>query len=196
MEKSIYERYIQNFDVNLLDCTFLGDGHNGIVYMLPEGKVIKICFEEKSCEKEYYILNKVNNNRFFPQVYGMSGNYMIRDYVEGITLKEHIKKNGLSKDLTLKIIDLLEEFQRLRFRKIDIRCKDIMIKPNGSLMVIDPKKFYSKDRDFPRHLSKGLYKLGVLDTFLNVIKTEKPRLYHKWHKKIRKYLNVKKLELN
>lgn len=188
MHNEIYERYIENFDVNLLDCKLLGKGNNGIVYLLPDGKVIKICFNITSCLKEYFILNKINNNKYFPRVYGMIGNYMIRDYVDGVILKDYIKHHGLNKDLAIKILDLLEEFKKLKFLKEDLRCKDIIIQRNGSLMVIDPKKFYSKKRDFPRHLSKGLYKLGVLDFFMSVTKTERPVLYTQWHDKVDEYI--------
>jgi RIO-like serine/threonine protein kinase len=191
MSSNIYERYIKNFDINLLNCKYLGKGHNGIVYMLPEGIVIKICFQEESCRKEFYILNKVNNNKYFPKTYGMCGNYMIRDYVHGITLKDYIKKNGLNRDLVLKILALFSEFKKLHFNKEDVRCKDIMVKPDGSLMVIDPKKFYSKKRTFPRHLSKGLYKLGVLDKFMSIVKEENPKFYNQWNKKLEEYLNEK-----
>lgn len=189
MHREIYERYIENFDVNLLDCKVLGKGHNGIVYLLPDGKVIKVCFDIKSCMKEYFILNKIGNNKYFPRVYGMSGNYMIRDYVDGVILKDYIKHHGLNKDLAIKILDLLEEFKNLQFLKEDLRCKDILIQSDGSLMVIDPKKFYSKKRDFPRHLSKGLYKLGVLDYFMSVAKVERPKLYNQWYEKINEYIS-------
>lgn len=189
MDHTIYDEYIKNFSTNLLDCKFLGRGHNGAVYLLPNGKVIKICFTEESCRSEYYILSRVKNNKYFPRTYGMSGNYMIRDFVNGVTLKDYIKQNGLSRDLVIKVVELLEEFKKLKFSKEDIRCKDIMVQPDGNLMIIDPKKFYSKKRDFPRHLSKGLYKLGVLDSFMSILEKEKPSLYKKWNKKIRKYID-------
>ncbi|MBC2582324.1 protein kinase [Clostridium sp. DJ247] len=194
MRKDIYERYIKNFDINLLHYRFLGKGHNGIVYMLPDGKVIKICFEAESCRKEYAILKKINNNKHFPRVYGMAGNYMIRDYVEGIVLKDYIKQYGLSRELVINIIDLFREFKRLKFLKLDIRCKDILVQPDGSLMVIDPKKFYSKKRDFPRHLAKGLYKLGVLEFFMSVVKEEDPKMYKRWNKKVKRYIAEKEEE--
>lgn len=194
MKTDLYDLYIRNFKVNLLDCTFLGRGHNGAVYMLPEGKVIKICFEEKSCKKEYYILNRINENKYFPKTYGMCGNYIIRDFVDGICLDRYIKENGLDHLLALKIIKLLEEFKKLKFLKEDTRCKDIMVRADGALMVIDPKKFYSKKRDFPKHLAKGLYKLGVLDDFMEVVKQERPQLYRKWNGKIKEYIDLKSKE--
>ncbi|MBB6215745.1 putative Ser/Thr protein kinase [Anaerosolibacter carboniphilus] len=196
MNRLIYERYVKDFQINLLDCKLLGRGHNGIVYMLPEGKIIKICFEPESCEKEYAILKRVARSKYFPRVYGMNGNYMIRDYVEGIILKDYIKEYGLDRNLSIKLIELLKEFKRLRFSKIDLRCKDIIIQPNGNLMVIDPKKFYSKKRNFPRHLSKGLYKLGVLDYFMSVVKDVSPQLYKQWYLEIDNYIQEKKEELD
>lgn len=189
MSTTIYEKYIRNFDINLLDCKFLGKGHNGIVYLLPEGKVIKICYDTESCKKEYDILRTINKNKYFPRVYGMNGNYMVRDYIDGIPLKDYIKKNGLSREMSVKIIKLLDEFRKLNFSKEDLRCKDIIVKPDNELMVIDPKKFYTKTRNFPRHLSKGLYRLGVLDTFMDTVKSERPKLYDNWSKNIFDYLH-------
>lgn len=186
--KHAYRKYIENFDVNLLQCMVLGKGHNGIVYLLPDGKVIKVCFTEKSCKSEYYILNKVNGNKYFPRVYGICGNYMIRDYVGGKSLKDYIKEYGFNRDIALKVILLFEEFDKLKFTKRDIRCKDIFVQPDATLKVIDPKKCYSKDRDFPRHLSKGFEKLGVLDYFMEVVKEEKPKLYRKWFSKVKEYI--------
>lgn len=194
MSKRLYDRYIRNFDVDLRDCKLLGEGHNGIIYLLPEKKVIKICKNEKSCRKEYEILKRIRKNRYFPRVYGMMGNYMIRDYVEGLPLNKYIKRYGLDRELAVNLIGLLDEFRKLRFRKLDIRCKDIMVDPDRQLMVIDPKKFYSKNRNFPKHLSKGLYKLGVLDTFMEIIREERPKLYRKWDLSIKQYISEKQRE--
>ena len=119
---------------------------------------------------------------------------MIRDYVDGMPLNKYIKKNGLSRKLVTAILDLLKEFERLKFLKLDIRCKDVYVEPDGRLMVIDPQKFYTKNRDFPQHLSKGLFKLGVLDDFLIMLKKEDPKLYRKWVHKIRLYIELKKME--
>ncbi len=194
MSNKLYNKYIKNFNVNLLECKLLGKGHNGVIYLLPEGKVIKICYSAKACRKEYEILQKIKKNKYFPRAYGMMGNYMIRDYVDGIPLNKYVKKHGFSRELAVKLIELLEEFRKLNFKKLDTRCKDIMVLPDGKLMVIDPKKFYSKNRSFPRHLSKGLYTLGVLDTFLEVVREQRPVLYKEWHKEIEDYIIEKKKE--
>lgn len=189
------KNYSSNYtDINLFECKFLGKGHNGIVYRLPDGKVIKICYVMKDFHGEAHILKKVRGSKYFPKLYEVGGNYMIRDYVDGLPLNKYIKKNGLSRKLVIDILELLKEFERLKFIKLDIRCKDVFVEPDGRLMVIDPQKFYSKKRDFPQHLSKGLYKLGVLDDFLIILRQENPNLYRKWVHKIRLYIEQKKME--
>jgi RIO-like serine/threonine protein kinase len=189
MDIETYRKYILNFEINLLDCRYLGRGHNGVLFQLPDGKVIKICFEKESCLKEYYILSRIGDNKYFPKVYGLMGNYMIRDYVDGVCLSDFIKKNGLSRQLSVKLMDMLIEFKALGFKKLDLRCRDIYVGPDSSLKVIDPKKFYSMERNFPRHLSKGLYKLGVLEDFLEYAKVERPLLYSQWRGELFSYIN-------
>lgn len=174
--------------VNNNDFKLLGIGHNGAVYLMPDGKVVKISFNDKNLHREYRILKKVNGNKYFPKIYEVGVNYMIRDYVDGDTLTHHIKKNGLSEDIAREIIDMLKEFKKLKFSKIDIRCKDIFVQPDGKLKIIDPKKCFSSERTFPRHLSKGLYKLKVLDYFLEVLKDYDEKLYDEWYKDINLYI--------
>lgn len=180
-------RYKKN-PYNLTDCKLLGKGHNGEVYALPNGEAIKISHNNKSFIGEYHILEKVNGNKYFPRVSEIGANYMVREYVQGKILSEHIKEKGLDKNLACKIIDMLKEFEKLRFSKIDIRCRDIFVQDDGNLKVIDPKKCYSRERNFPRHLSKGLYKLGVLDHFVEILEEYDIRLYKKWSRKIDRYI--------
>jgi predicted Ser/Thr protein kinase len=190
MDKKKKYNYDESSDINLFNCKLLGKGHNGAVYLLPDNKVIKVCFVMKDFLCEASILKKVNGNKYFPRLYEIGGNYMIRDYVDGTQLKSYIKKNGLSKELILDIIEMLKEFEKLKFTKIDVRCKDIFINSHNKPMIIDPQKFYTKERNFPRHLSKGLYKLGVLDIFLEVLKVEEHSLYKKWAHKIISYVST------
>jgi serine/threonine protein kinase len=178
-------------NIDLFQCKLLGKGHNGIVFLLPNNRVIKICYIMKDFRGEAHILKKVNGNKYFPRLYEVGGNYMIRDYVDGIPLKKYIKVNGLSEKLAIDIIEMLIEFEKLQFTKIDIRCKDVYVQPDGTLKIIDPQNFYSKSRDFPRHLSKGLYKLGVLKFFLEVLKEKYPRHFNKWYQRIKNYIAEK-----
>jgi len=176
---------------NLDYCKLLGKGNNGEVYLLPDGNLIKIFFVTKDFVGEYSILEKVNGNKYFPRIYEVGSNYIVRECVQGELLTKYIKKHGMSKSLGHNIIEMLKEFNKLKFVKIDLRCKDIFVQPDGSLKVIDPNKFFTKYRNFPRHLSKGLYKLGVLDSFLEILNAEDQKLYKKWVPKINDYINFR-----
>lgn len=169
---------------------FLGSGHNGIVYLLPDKKVIKIFRDEKVCKKEYDILNRTAKSKYFPKVYFHREYYIVRDCVEGKRLDSYIKKHGLNKEIACNIIELIKEFKRLNFTKLDIRCKDLYVIEDLSLMVIDPKNNYSKTCTYPRHLMKGLNKLGVLDEFLQVVNQEYNKVYDEWKGRMEQYLTT------
>ncbi|MDV3425815.1 MAG: protein kinase [Bacillota bacterium] len=175
---------------------FLGRGNNGTVYQLPNHHVIKIFFNNKDFEDEYSILERVNGNKYFPGIYEIGANYIVRECVDGEILLNYIMEHGMNNKLGHNIIKLLKEFKKLKFTRIDIRCRDIYVQVDGSLKVIDPKGFYSEKRDFPQHLSKGLNKLGVLDSFLTILKEEDPKLYKEWYPKISSYIVSKNIERN
>lgn len=167
---------------------FIGEGHNGIVYFLPDSKVIKIFKSQTVCENEYSILKKTEKSDHFPTIYSHGSHYIVRSYAEGIRLDYYIKKNGLNYATAHSIIELLKEFRKLNFTKLDIRCKDLYLDKNFFLNVIDPKNNYSKRCIYPRHLMKGLNKLGVLGKFLNVVHSEYSEVYNDWSFRIERYL--------
>ena len=139
---------------------FLGSGHNGIVYLLPNKRVIKIFKNKKVCSGEYNIFIKAAKSKYFPKVYEHGEYYIVRDYAGGQRLDKYIKKHGINREISLNIIKLIEEFTKLKFHRLDIRCKDIYLMDDFSINVIDPKNNYSKSVIYPRHLMKGLKQVG------------------------------------
>ena len=167
-----YHCYSANFDEKteelFKDAKFLGQGNNGVVYSLPENKVIKIFVEESVCRDEARILVESKGSKYFPRIYKRGRFYIVREIVQGIQLDKYIKEKGLNKELTANIYKLTKEFKRLGFSKIDTRCKDVMVSENNKVMIIDPKKAFKRNVNFPRHLMKGLLKLKVLDEFFSL----------------------------
>lgn len=172
--------YMINLGLNLNGFKFLGEGRNGKVFLRPDGKVIKICRTKISCEKEYSILERVNGSKYFPKVYVCQGQYMVRDYVGGKCLKDYIKEYGFTRKLGLNIIEMLNGFQSLGFKRVDTRCKDIFVQDDLSLKIIDAKGYFSKNINYPRHLMKGLKKLGVVGWFKRIIYEENLEHYRTW----------------
>lgn len=177
------------------EANYLGEGHNGVVYELPNKKAIKIFLRKKVCNDEGSILAKTNGSRYFPYMYKRGKFYVIRDLVEGKRLDKYIKENGLSEILIKNIYELLLELKRLKFKKLDIRCKDIYVSDNEKLMIIDPKKAYTRKIDYPRHLMKGLNKIGVLEEFFGGIRKIDSKKATSWELKFRRYCEAGNLSM-
>lgn len=168
---------------------FLGKGNNGVVYRIDEQKIIKIFNEEKVCKKELAILKASSKCASFPQVYGYGDFFIIRDFVEGIRLDKYLSNNLINREIVQSIVELIRDFKRLHYKKLDIRCKDLYVQKDFSLRVIDPKNNYSKTMDYPRHLMKGIYKRDQIGYFFFFLQQIDYELCDKWKKQFQEYLN-------
>lgn len=186
-----YHCYSASFDEKteelFKEAEFLGQGNNGVVYSLPERKVIKIFIEECVCKDESYTLIRTKGSKFFPKLYTHGKLYIVREIVEGQQLDKYIKKHGLNEELVNNIYKLIQEFKKLQFSKIDTRCKDVYVGENQTVKMIDPKKCYKRKVSFPRHLMKGFLKLGVLDEFFEYMECIDKKKSGEWKKKFEKY---------
>lgn len=169
-------RYI----LDIKECTLLGKGAEGSVYLTPEGFALKIFSKVKNAKAEAEILEKAKDSRFFPNIIFLADNMMLREYVAGENLYEFINKNGLSYNLSVQIIDLIEDFKRLEFTRINIRNAHIFVNENEEIQIIDPRKTYSKDAPYPRDIISNLVKLNLFDNFLKTLIDYKPKLLRYW----------------
>ena len=165
------------------EAVFLGEGHNGIVYELPDNKAIKIFQEAKCCKEEGETLKRVSKSKYFPKVHNVGKFYIVRDKVDGKRLDHYIKKKGFNYELAEGLYKLIEEFKRLKFTKLDARCRDIYVTTDSRIMVIDPKQCYRRKVNYPRHLMKGLEKAGVLESFLEDLRLIDKKTAREWEKK-------------
>lgn len=173
---------------------YLGKGNNGVVYLLPDNKIIKIFNSTEVCEMEYDTLLKSRKSRYFPKVYEHGSHYVIRDFVEGVRLDKYLKRNPMNRVLAEHIVNLYRDFKKLGYKRLDIRCKDLYVQEDYSLRVIDPKNQYKKRVSYPRHLMKGMEKRNRLDEFLFYLKDIDKELYDSWSERIYVYLKEKELE--
>lgn len=166
--------------LELEDCKLLGSGAEGSVYLTPEGYALKTFNSKKSADNEVFILNKTKESRFFPNVLIQISNIVAREYVPGENLYEYIEANGLSKALSIEIIELIEDLKKLKFKRINIRNAHIFISNKEKLMVIDPRKSYTKNTPYPKEIIKILIKLNKFDSFLNHVTDYNPKLLNYW----------------
>lgn len=195
-----YHCYSAKFDLEteelFKEAVFLGQGNNGVVYKLPQNKVIKLFFNEKVWYDETSILLKAINSKYFPRIYKKGKFYIVREMIEGVQLDKYIKKYGINKEITISIYNIIKEFKRLNFSKIDSRCKDLYVGEDYTIRIIDPKKYLKRKVSFPRHLMKGFIKLNVLGEFLNYMKEIDINKATEWESKFNIYWEKEKLKSN
>lgn len=169
-------RYI----TDIKECKFLGKGKEGSVYLTPEGYALKIFNNKKKAEAEVDLLEKVQGSRFFPKVLFIANNMVLRDYVEGDVLFDYINRNGLSYNLSIEIIELIEDFKRLKLTRLDIRGAHIFVNEDEKIQVIDPRKIFIKKTPYPKEIIKILVKQNAFDEFLKHLLEYKPKLLKYW----------------
>lgn len=169
-------RYI----LDVKECKFLGKGKEGAVYLTPERYALKVFYSKKKALDEAKLLEQVKDSRFFPNALFIVNNVILREYVQGDNLYDYIKSNNLSYKLSTEIIDLIEDFKRLKFTRLDIRNAHIFVNENGKIQVIDPRKVFVKNIPFPKEIIKVLVKLNVFDDFLKHLLSYKPYLLNYW----------------
>lgn len=169
-----------DLEIDLSRCIFIGQGRCGKVYLMPDGRVIKIFKDEESCVQEYIILESVKGNKHFPRAYECRNNWMIRDYVDGVCLDEYIKRNGLNKNISQNLVELIQDFKMLGFTRLDMRCSHIFVQIDESIMVIAPREHYSQKVPYPKKMLGKLRKLHLANKFMGNIKVLYPSLYDEW----------------
>ncbi|EOU1724462.1 hypothetical protein M1Z83_001471 [Clostridium perfringens] len=182
-----------NLEKSLKEAELLGEGHNGVVFLLKNNKAIKIFRRMSVWKDESSILKRVRKSRFFPRIYEVKPGYIIREYVDGVRLDKYLRRGNLDEDLCKELYLMILEFERLGFKRIDIRCKDIYIQDDYTLKIIDPKNNYKKRVSFPRHLFKGLFKRDELNRFLNYVAEIDEKRAHIWREKFEIYAEDKNL---
>lgn len=166
--------------LDIKGCTLLGSGCEGTVYLTPEGYALKIFKDISSAKAEEEILIYTKDSPFYPNSLIRVSNVLIREFVSGKTLYNHIHNHGLSYKLSTQIIDLVEELKALKFKRINVRNAHIFVDGEENIKIIDPRKPFTMDTPYPKDIVKILYSLQVYGNFLSDLKEYRPELASYW----------------
>lgn len=167
--------------VNVNGLELVGEGHHGKVYRLDDKRCIKIYKKKAFLQMEYEVLKHSEHFPYFPKVYECGKNYMIREYIEGPNLWEYLQQHGLSKDITVKLLELIDSFIELQYSKQDCHLHHLIVTEKEQLRMIDPTTNMSRSTSYPRILLKQLHELGYLDQFFQYVRELRPNYYQQWH---------------
>ena len=116
-----------------------------------------------------------------PRLYEVGKNYIIMEYLEGSTIFQYLEFGGiLSGKLMRQILFALKEMERLKFIRMDAYLRHIIVTKDEELKVIDHYSSYTRNRNRPESIFKGLKKLGLLPLFLEELKEIDPKSYMEW----------------
>lgn len=71
--------------------------------------------------------------------------------------------------MSIEIIELIEDFKRLKFKRINIRNAHIFVNKNEKIQVIDPRKTFIKETPYPKDIISILVKLNLFDDFWKIL---------------------------
>jgi len=178
-EASISER--ENVLVNFKRYAVVGKGKDGVIYQLTSDRCVKVFFKEEVYKKELKAIQVGQSSSSIPRLYDYGSNYIVMEYIKGISLAKHFKKNKcIPKSLVIQLINLLDELKKLNFSRQDTELRHVLMNEQGDLKVIDLKRAFSSNRPIPIKLLTELKELKLSKEFLAYVKDIRPSLYQKW----------------
>ncbi|MGJ7923302.1 kinase [Neobacillus sp. LXY-4] len=160
---------------------FIGKGGDGAVYQLTTEGCVKVFAEEETQKMELMALQLGQSSPVIPRLYGYGTNYIIMEYVNGISLKRYLRINKhLPESIAVKILYMLDELKAVGYTRIDVEVRHILFNHIEEIKVIDLKRALTTNRTVPYKLLTGLRKFGYLNEFLKHVKKLRPSLISEW----------------
>ncbi|MDZ5712863.1 protein kinase family protein [Jeotgalibacillus haloalkalitolerans] len=127
------------------ECLLIGVGRSAAVFKIKDqDKVMKVFFpdHEKTAEEEAEIYHLLAGSEFYPSVYDSGENYLVIDYVEGKTFFQCLSEGIVIEKKHIDEVDEALGVARNRgLKPSDVHLRNIMLKPDGHIMMIDLARF-------------------------------------------------------
>ncbi len=157
----------------------IGKGHQGAVFQIDDHRCVKIYNTKIDRDRELDALQRGNQIGITPKVYITGDKFIVMEFIKHPSLFEYLDNNPLDKELTGKIVDLLDSFEQIGFNRFDHSARHIYVVPNGKLKIIDVVHMIKSE---PVMLAKKL--LGDLgdkaEDFIHLVKEVSPKWYDTW----------------
>ncbi|HCW54202.1 MAG TPA: hypothetical protein DG753_10795 [Clostridium sp.] len=180
----IYIKYYGGY--NLSKLKLLGTGTQGSVYKINNDTCIKIFKKKNYCKDELHSLLISQIDSHFPKIYSYGENYIIREYIKGISVDSYLSTNPLTKEICKKIVEIYNAMYFVGFKRLDFALFHMFLVNNnasssGKVMLIDTAKAMKKSYSYPLIVIRSLENYQSKDKFLLYVKNNYPELYKKWY---------------
>jgi predicted Ser/Thr protein kinase len=175
---------------NPTELKLVDKGAHGAVFKLSDNKCIKIYAENINAELEAESYRKGQASEMVPRLYEVGANYIIMEFIEGISLYEYLsKKNDVDLIIAKKLLFVLREMKRLGFTRIDSSLRHILVTTDESLKAIDLVYAYVRNDIKPIKIFTELRNLDLVKPFLEQVKKLDINLYNEWVIVMSEYMN-------
>ncbi|KXH87205.1 serine/threonine protein kinase [Sporosarcina sp. HYO08] len=160
----------------------IGTGRSAFVFRIQSsGKAIKIFFPAYShiAKEEAAIYKILQDIPYYPAIYESGLNYIVMDYIEGLTLFERLSKGKIITKAHIKEIDHALSLAAERgLNPSDIHLRNIFLTDTDEIMIIDVARFRQmKDcrqwmnlkKAYDQLYTKCFFPKKVSSHFLNIL---------------------------
>lgn len=163
----------------------IGKGSDGTVFQLTPDRCIKVFYNTQTKTLEHNALQVGQSSPIIPRIYEDGANYIVMEYIKGISLPQFLKKEKqLPEKIVKKILAMLVEMKKVGFERIDTEVRHVLFNENMDIKVIDLKRAFGSVRSNPTKFLKGIKKKGYLEEFMHHVKNLDPTLYKEWKNSI------------
>ncbi|MGX6445003.1 hypothetical protein ACWM35_17465 [Neobacillus sp. K501] len=157
----------------------LGKGHQGAVFQIDDYRCVKIYCVKQDLDRELQGLKLGGKVGICPEVYFSGDNFIVMEYLTYPSLLDHLDMHPIDRGLTVRIIDLLNLFEKAGFNRFDHSARHIYLVPDGSMKIIDVVHMIKAQ---PVNLAKKL--IGEMGgnavNFLHFVQEISPKWYNRW----------------
>lgn len=160
----------------------IGKGKQGAVFKLSEDRCVKIFLKPENVKKEKEALLRGKGFPFMPIFYESGPNYIIMEYINGISLNDYLKKHEtLPESIAQQLVKMKRDMKRLGFTNLDRNVnRHLIINKQHVLKVVDHANAYNY-YPIPVRLLQYLTDLGFIEQFLYQTKQIDYDLYLEWN---------------
>lgn len=179
--KVTHSQAIELIVENPTDLKLIGKGAHGAVFRLSEDKCVKLYADTDVAKMEADAYRRAQHSDIIPKLYDSGVNYVILEYVDGMSLLEFLtEKKEIPINTSRQLISLFREMQRIGFTRLDSSLRHIIIAPDGFLKVVDIVYSYHLSDAIPRRALIDLEECSLLLPFLQHLKEIDRQLYDRW----------------
>lgn len=175
---------------NPTELKLIDKGAHGAVFRLSKDKCVKIYADSDIAKMEADAYKLSQNSDIIPKLYESGINYVILEYIEGVSLLEFLsRKKEIPFNTSRQFISLLREMQRIGFTRLDSSLRHFIIAQDGHIKVVDLVNSYNIFETIPIRALTDLKGLSLLLPFLKHLEEIDRELYDLWYPKISELIN-------